>query len=78
MKGKDFQRHCRPTETTVPHISPIEVREFLFPLPSDDQRERFEAEISVVAKLTEQAHQHLSNEDRLFTSLQHRAFNGEL
>lgn len=28
-----FTSHCRPTETTIPHISPREIRSFLFLLP---------------------------------------------
>ncbi len=28
-----FTRHCRPTETTIPHISPKDIRSFAFPAP---------------------------------------------
>jgi type I restriction enzyme S subunit len=33
LSSKAFEAHCTPTETTVPHISPIEIREYEFPLP---------------------------------------------
>jgi type I restriction enzyme S subunit len=33
LKQPNFTRHCRPTETTVPHISPTEIRAFEFPFP---------------------------------------------
>jgi type I restriction enzyme, S subunit len=38
-----FSSHFKPTETTVPHISPTEIRKFTFAVPELKQREKFSA-----------------------------------
>jgi type I restriction enzyme S subunit len=46
-----FTRHCRPTETTIPHISPKEIRAFKFRLPPSNLLEEFDSRIQLVERL---------------------------
>jgi type I restriction enzyme S subunit len=73
-----FARHCKPTETTIPHISPIELREFPVAIPSKTQLEKFDKIYLKLshAKCAMQRKAHDS--EHLFFSLQQRAFRGEL
>ena len=73
-----FARHCKPTETTIPHISPIELREFPVAIPSKTHLEKFD---KIYLKLSHAkcAIQRKADEaETLFSSLQQRAFRGEL
>ena len=78
LKQPAFTRHCRPTETTVPHISPKDIRSFSFPLPPLDLQREFARRITAVEKLKTAQRAALAELDALFASLQHRAFRGEL
>lgn len=49
-QGK-FQQHCRPTETTIPHISPKEVKSFVFKLPPSELQKEFKEIINQVEQL---------------------------
>ena len=73
-----FARHCRPTETTIPHISPKEIRSFPFFLPSRSSQHDFARRITAIESLKSRHRAALSELDALFASLQHRAFRGEL
>ncbi len=73
-----FTRHCRPTETTVPHISPKDIRSFVFPVPPLELQRDFASRIAAVEKLKATHRASLAELDALFASLQHRAFRGEL
>jgi type I restriction enzyme, S subunit len=73
-----FARHCRPTETTIPHISPNDIRSFQFPLPPVSLQREFACRIASVDTLEGAHRRALGKMDSLFTSLQHRAFRGEL
>lgn len=78
VSSSSFQKHCRPTETTIPHISPREIREFRFPLPNPEMRELFGRRINQLAEVKQRATVHLGKAEALFSSLQHRAFQGAL
>jgi type I restriction enzyme S subunit len=78
LKQPAFTRHCRPTETTVPHISPKDIRSFSFPLPPLDLQREFARRVAAVEKLKTAQRAALAELDALFASLQHRAFRGEL
>ncbi|MDQ3281699.1 MAG: restriction endonuclease subunit S [Acidobacteriota bacterium] len=78
LRQPSFSRHCRPTETTVPHISPLELRSFAFPYPPSALQRTFTARVRQVAKLVREQESALLRLDALFASLQHRAFRGEL
>lgn len=73
-----FTRHCRPTETTVPHISPRDIRSFKFHLPPESLRQTFVERVTVLRKQASIQVESLAELDSLFASLQHRAFRGEL
>jgi type I restriction enzyme S subunit len=45
----EFQRHCRVTETTIPHISPTDLATYPIPKASPQELERFSA---IAAKAT--------------------------
>jgi type I restriction enzyme S subunit len=78
LKSAAFTHHCKPTETTVPHISPIEIREFSIPRPTRKQLETIDCRLSEIDTLKARHRAHLAELDALFASLQHRAFRGEL
>ena len=73
-----FTRHCRPTETTVPHISPKDIRSFAFHVPPIELQRDFVTSVAAVEKLKQTHRSSLAELDALFASLQHRAFLGEL
>ena len=73
-----FTRHCRPTETTVPHISPIEIRSFAFHLPPLAVQQEFTRRLVALQKLQTTQCASLAEMESLFAVLRHRAFRGEL
>ncbi len=73
-----FTRHCRPTETTIPHISPKDIRSFAFPIPPIELQREFARRVTAVETLKTAHRASLAELDALFASLQHRAFRGEL
>lgn len=73
-----FSGHFKPTETTVPHISPVEIKKFSFALPPIVMRERFAALSAKIHYQLTAAADDLTKRNSLFFSLQHRAFCGQL
>ena len=73
-----FTRHCKPTETTIPHISPKDIRSFAFPLPPLPLQQTFATRIQAIESLKATHRTALAQLDALFASLQQRAFAGEL
>ncbi len=73
-----FTRHCRPTETTVPHISPREIRDFTFRLPPRALQHAFRDRVTAAGKLARNQYASFARMDELFDSLQHRAFSEKL
>ena len=73
-----FTRHCRPTETTIPHISPKDIRSFAFPVPPITLQREFARRVTAVEALKRAQRASLAELDALFATLQHRAFRGEL
>jgi type I restriction enzyme S subunit len=73
-----FTRHCKPTETTVPHISPKDIRSFAFQLPPLALQQTFATRIQAIEALKVTHRTALAQLDALFASLQQRAFAGEL
>lgn len=68
----------RATGSTVLGIRQAELRKVLIPVPHRDSQRSFERRVAVLARLRNTHRAHLSQMDRLFASLQHRAFRGEL
>lgn len=73
-----FARHCKPTETTIPHISPVELREFPVAIPDKSQLEKFDKIYLKQSHAKESLKRKLTDAEQLFASLQQRAFRGEL
>jgi type I restriction enzyme S subunit len=75
-----FAAHCNlvKTETTVPHISPHNIRSFTVPVPPLALQKEFAQRVAEIREL--EAGQAASRHrlEALFQSMLHRAFNGEL
>lgn len=78
MRGSAFTRHCRPTETTIPHISPKDFRSFQFNSGRDSDRRAFSERAQHIYATKDKLDQQAKYIDGLFASLQHRAFSGQL
>ena len=77
-KSSAFERHAKPTETTVPHISPKDIKSYLlFDVPIMLQNQ-FAERVAVIEAQKEQAQLQLAKSEELFASLLQRAFKGEL
>ncbi|MDH2596075.1 restriction endonuclease subunit S [Acinetobacter baumannii] len=74
----EFKKHCRITETTVPHISPTDFKSFELIKPDNHLIEKFEK----IAKLIHSQKAKMWNSSlkykNLFDSLQNQAFSGTL
>ena len=70
-----FTAHCRPTETTIPHISPREIRSFRFHLPPVPLQRNFVNRVSCLNNLKSSQVESLKELNALFASLQHRTLN---
>ena len=73
-----FERHCCPTETTIPHISPVELKAYpIFDVPPD-MLELY----SQVVRTTKRKLKHFELAElesiELFASLSQKAFSGQL
>lgn len=71
-----FTRHCRPTETTVPHISPTDIETFSFHLPSLQRQREFTTMVAWHDSLAATQRESLRQAEHLFQTLLHRAFTG--
>ncbi|KAA3506313.1 restriction endonuclease subunit S [Agrobacterium rosae] len=78
MRGSAFTRHCRPTETTIPHISPKDFRSFEFNFGRDSDRLTFSERARHIYTTKDKLELQMTYVENLFASLQHRAFTGQL
>lgn len=78
VKSPKFSGHFKPTETTIPHISPKEIRSFSFILPPLNDRRLYKARSEKIKQLSSYAEDGLLRSRATFASLQHRAFSGKL
>lgn len=74
LRQQSFTRHCRPTETTIPHISPTEIQTFSFQLPPAPLQQEFARLVGCVESLRVVQCEALRQAQHLFGSLLHRAF----
>jgi type I restriction enzyme S subunit len=73
-----FKRHCKPTETTIPHISPNDFRSFPIFDPGRAAIAKFES-VAEAARFQVQRMSSWSNSaDNFFKSLQRLAFSGNI
>lgn len=74
----EFTRHCKPTETTVPHISPKDIRSFRFHLPPSSLQTTFAERLRTLGNVRSASKAAKVLSESQFSSLQQRAFSGEL
>jgi len=78
FSSEAFKRHCRPTETTVPHISPKDFRTFPIIDPGKASIEKFAHIVGAQKKLAASFISSESGTAGLFSSLHQRAFTTAL
>lgn len=78
LKDRAFAIHSKPTETTVPHISPKDIKKFLIPLPPKELQDKFATVVKKVETLKEKFQSHLKELENLYGSISQKAFKGEL
>lgn len=78
INSKYFERHCCPTETTVPHISPVELRQYEVLIPDaesiSDYQDRLKLADFAAARMQDAA----LRAELAIKSLSQRAFSGQL
>jgi type I restriction enzyme S subunit len=77
-KHPAFERQASTTETTVPHISPNDIRKYELIIPPLDLQNQFAERIQLIEQQKQQAQASLEKSEALFNSLLQRAFTGEL
>lgn len=78
IKSPAFEKHCRPTETTVPHISPVELKNFEVLIPNPELMDKYHSIASTINNsLSKMATCNISG-DALFSKLCQQAFSGHL
>lgn len=75
LRQPQFERHCRPTETTIPHISPNEIRNYEFQLPSAEAVAHFTAQVRLAEQVREEMLASQAGLDETFAALQDHAFS---
>lgn len=78
IKSRAFEKHCRPTETTIPHISPIELKNFEVIVPKNELLNKYhtiatELNKSILKMLDKQ-----KENENFFSSISQKAFSGQL
>ena len=76
--SKAFERHCCPTETTVPHISPVELKNFSLLMPDEDQLKKYNNAVTTVRKSKSAMEAAWLESNHIFESLSQKAFSGQL
>lgn len=75
LRHPAFTRHCRPTETTIPHISPTDIETFSFHVPSLAMQQQFAALAMRHERLRATQREALRQAEHLFQTLLHQAFS---
>ncbi len=78
IQSRGFEKHCCPTETTVPHISPVELKNFEVMLPGETLIARYQKVVSKVRKIIQRMESSQMHGQNLFHSISQKAFAGEL
>ncbi|CAH1548974.1 restriction endonuclease subunit S [Vibrio rotiferianus] len=76
--SKAFERHCCPTETTVPHISPVELKNFSLLMPDEDLLKKYNNAVTTVRKSKSAMEAAWLESNHIFESLSQKAFSGQL
>ncbi|MCT6976161.1 restriction endonuclease subunit S, partial [Salmonella enterica subsp. enterica serovar Yoruba] len=75
IKSPAFEKHCCPTETTVPHISPVELKNFEVLIPPDELMIRFHSIVSIINNSLNKMASGDVDSDALFSKLSQQAFS---
>jgi type I restriction enzyme, S subunit len=78
LKHHAFERHCQPTETTVPHISIKDINTFPVMLPPLKMQNEFCEIVSNIVKCNQNMAEQFDKAVHLFGSLTDNAFKGQL
>ncbi|PMM98193.1 hypothetical protein BCT41_01945 [Vibrio splendidus] len=78
ISSKAFERHCCPTETTVPHISPVELKNFSLLMPDEDLLKKYNDAVTTVRKSKSAMEAAWLESNHIFDSLSQSAFSGQL
>ncbi|MFP3423425.1 restriction endonuclease subunit S [Pseudoalteromonas sp. SIMBA_162] len=73
-----FEKHCCPTETTVPHISPVELKNFEVLVPDKKLVQKYHDVVFKVRSSMLAMEESLLEANSAFNSLSQKAFAGEL
>jgi len=73
-----FEKHCCPTETTVPHISPVELKNFEVLVPDEKLVQKYHDVVFKVRSSMLAMEKSLLEANSAFNSLSQKAFAGEL
>lgn len=78
IKSQAFEKHCCPTETTVPHISPVELKNFEVLHPNSDLIDKYHSVVSIIKSSLGLMAISKSGSDDMFSALSQKAFSGNL
>jgi type I restriction enzyme S subunit len=78
MQMPKFAKHCVPTETTIPHISPKDFQSFEVPAPSTSDLLDFGRAADILTKTAANVSAHFDKLANLAAALQQQAFRGDL
>jgi type I restriction enzyme S subunit len=78
LKDLSFTRHCKPTETTVPHISIKDIQTFQVLCPPKQLQTRFASIAEKIEGIKSRYQQSLNDLEALYGALSQQAFKGEL
>lgn len=78
IKSQSFEKHCCPTETTVPHISPVELKKYEVLIPSERLINQYHSIASILNKNLQRMQYCEMESEGIFNSLSQKAFSGEL
>ncbi|TDQ18899.1 type I restriction enzyme S subunit [Algoriphagus boseongensis] len=78
LRNRAFKIHCKPTETTVPHISPRDIKSYKILCPPPALQERFSSIVDQSLKIKLLLIESKSELTKTLNTLSHKALKGEL
>jgi len=78
IKSQAFEKHCCPTETTVPHISPVELRGYEVLIPDKTMLANYHVTVGKIKSAITGMQDAASYAGNAFESLSQKAFSGQL
>lgn len=78
IKSQAFEKHCCPTETTVPHISPVELRGYEVLIPDKTTLANYHVTVGKIKSAITGMQDAASYAGNAFESLSQKAFSGQL